>query len=232
MKRIAMLALGAAICAAPLAFSGSLAAQAKDQAYQAPRNAFGQPDLGEYWSNASLTPETRPASYGAQAVYTPEQVAQMENAVAKEAVEGNKPTDPHAPPPTKGGDKPPPGTRPEFAAAGGNVGGYNYGWLDPGSRVMRVDGQPRTSIINTANGRAPPFKAGVNLGGGGRGGYGGLGSFDNPENSASAASWASAATPGRPCWPTASTTTTTRSFRAGTTSPFWWRWCTTCASSA
>jgi hypothetical protein len=181
MKRSAMLAMGVAICALPLALSGPIGAQAKDQAYQAPRNAFGQPDLGEYWSNASLTPETRPASYGAQATYTPEQVAQMENAVAKEAVEGNKPTDPNAPPPTKGGDKPPPGTRPEFAAAGGNVGGYNYGWLDPGSRVMRVDGQPRTSIINTANGRAPPFKTGVSMAGG-RGGYGGLGSFDNPEN--------------------------------------------------
>jgi len=182
MKRLAILALGTAICAGPLAFSGPIAAQAQGPAYQAPRNALGQPDLGEYWSNASLTPETRPSNYGNQAVYTPDQVAQMEKAVAKEAVEGNKPTDPNAPPPTKGGDKPPPGTRPEFAAAGGNVGGYNYGWLDPGSQVMRVHGEPRTSILTTANGRPPPLKAGVTQTGYGRGYGGGLGSFDNPEN--------------------------------------------------
>ena len=181
MKRLAILALGTAICAGPLAFSGPIAAQAQGPAYQAPRNALGQPDLGEYWSNASLTPETRPSNYGNQAVYTPDQVAQMEKAVVKEAAEGNKPTDPNAPPPTKGGDKPAAGTRPEFAAAGGNVGGYNYGWLDPGSMVMRVHGEPRTSIITTANGRAPAPKAGGGAGGYGRG-YGGLGSFDNPEN--------------------------------------------------
>ena len=182
MNRLAMLALGTAICAVPFVLSGPFQAKAAETAYQAPRNAFGQPDLGEYWSNASLTPESRPANYGNQAVYTPEQVAEMEKAVAKEAAEGNKPTDPNAPPPTKGGDKPPPGTRPEFAAAGGNVGGYNYGWLDPGSQVMRVNGQPRTSIITTANGRAPPFKAGTTPAGYGRGYGGGLGSFDKPEN--------------------------------------------------
>jgi hypothetical protein len=182
MNRLAILALGTAICVAPLALSGSLQAKPAAPAYQPPRNAFGQPDLGEYWSNASLTPETRPANLGDQATYTPEQVAQMEGAVVKYAAASNKPTDPNAPPPTKGGDKPPPGTPAEFAAAGGAVGGYNYGWLDPGSRVMRVNGQPRTSIITTTNGRAPPFKAGVNMGGGGRGYGGGLGSFDNPEN--------------------------------------------------
>ena len=72
-------------------------------------------------------------------------------------------------------------TRPEFAAAGGGVGGYDRGWLDPGSHIMRVHGEPRTSILTTTNGRLPPFKAGVARPAGGRGG-GGLGSFDNPEN--------------------------------------------------
>src|ERR1019366_4641829 len=63
------------------------------------------------------------------------------------------------------------------------VGGYNIGWLDPGSRVMRVNGEPRTSLINTPNGRAPAFKAGYKAPtyGGFGGGRGGLGSFDNPE---------------------------------------------------
>ena len=71
---------------------------------------------------------------------------------------GNLSIDPNAPPPTKGGDKLPAGTRPEFAAAGGAVGGYDRGWLDPGSTVMRVNGEPRTSIITTPNGRAPARK--------------------------------------------------------------------------
>jgi hypothetical protein len=151
MRRHALsLALGAAVCIAPLVMAlGVQAAPPAAAAYKAPRNAFGQPDLGSFWTNASMTPETRPPALGANAVYTPDQVAKIE------AAQDAKPTDPNAPPPTAGGDKPAPGTRPEFAAAGGAVGGYNYGWLDPGSVVMRVNGEPRTSIITTPNGRAP-----------------------------------------------------------------------------
>ena len=193
MNRAISLALGTALCAAPLLVpamtqaqnpaGGQAARQAGGgAAYVAPRNALGQPDLGDYWTNASMTQESRPGALGDRAVYTPEEVAKMEGAAAKEIEVGNQKTDPNAPPPSVGGDKPPPGTRPEFAAAGGNVGGYNIGWLDPGNAVMRVHGEPRTSLITTPNGRAPQPKAGVQQAGFGRGGYGGLGSFDNPEN--------------------------------------------------
>ena len=150
-------------------------------AYQAPHNALGQPDLEGYWSNASLTPESRAPGLGDNLVFTPEQVAKLEGAAQHEKEVLNKPLDPNAPPPSVGGDKLPEGTRPEFAAGGGATGGYNYGWLDPGMYVMRVHGEPRTSIITTPNGHPPPFKAGVNMGGGRRYG-GGLGSFDNVEN--------------------------------------------------
>jgi len=61
--------------------------------------------------------------------------------------------------------------RPEFAAAGGAVGGYNLGWLDPGPQVMRVHGEPRTSLLTTPNGQFPARKAG---GGGGNQQVGGL----------------------------------------------------------
>jgi hypothetical protein len=38
------------------------------------------------------------------------------------------------------------------------VGGYNSFWVDPGDRVLRVDGQPRSSIlIDPPNGRAPGY---------------------------------------------------------------------------
>jgi hypothetical protein len=177
MRRVVLLALSAAAFAAPLAIPAT--AGAADSSYAAPRNAYGQPDLGEYWTNASLTPESRPAALGDRAVYTDAEVAKMQAQVAKEAELGNKPSDPNAPAPTVGGDKPAPGTRPEFAAAGGAVGGYNYGWLDPGNTVMRVNGEPRTSLITTPNGRAPSPKPGVAPE---HFDYRQFNNFDNPEN--------------------------------------------------
>ncbi|WP_411289007.1 hypothetical protein [Phenylobacterium sp.] len=183
MNRCAILALSTALCAAPVAVFAPLEAAAQTKpaaAFKAPRNAFGQPDLSGYWSNSTLTPMARPAAFGTRAVHTPEEVAKLEAAVVAEVEEGNTPTDPNAP-----AEAPPRSTanvRPEFAAAGGDVGGYNRGWLDPGGHVMRVGGEPRTSMITTtANGQPPPRKAGApapqGFGGGGRGG-----SFDNPES--------------------------------------------------
>ena len=190
MTRAAILALGTALATATLA-SAAFAADkpaavqldAKGQAlakaeaaYKAPRLAFGQPDLQGYWSNATLTPMARPAKYGARGVMTPEEVKAAEQAVQEEVADGNKPTDPNAPAAAPKVDAAK--LRPEFAAAGGDVGGYNRGWLDPGASVMRVRGEPRTSLITTANGQPPARKGG----GAGPGFRGGLGSFDNPEN--------------------------------------------------
>jgi hypothetical protein len=74
--------------------------------------------------------------------------------------------------------------RPGFAAAGGSVGGYNRGWLDPGNQVMRVGGEPRSSFLLTPDGRVPGPKPGVNRVNdnnyAGEGGPGG--NSDNPEN--------------------------------------------------
>jgi hypothetical protein len=176
VHRALILALGTALCAAPVALSSPAAAQPKAEAYKAPRNAFGQPDLTGFWSNATLTPEQRPAALGDRAVYTPQEVAKLEDAVVKEVEEGNKPTDPNSG--AEGGKEDPKNLRPEFAAAAGDVGGYNRGWLDPGSSVMRVHGEPRTSFLTTANGQPPPRKGAAAAGGFPRG----MGSFDNPEN--------------------------------------------------
>jgi len=200
VTRAALLALGTALSTATVMLAvPALAADAKapaaapasivqldargvalakaEAAYKAPRLSSGQPDLQGYWSNATLTPQVRPAKFGTRAVYTPEEVKALEQGAQQEVADGNKPTDPNAPaaaPPN------PANIRPEFAAAGGDVGGYNRGWLDPGAAVMRVGGEPRTSLITTANGQPPPRK-GATGGGGFRGG-GGLGSFDNAEN--------------------------------------------------
>ena len=178
MRRALILALGTALCAAPLA--AAFAADAPKipaAAYKAPKNAFGQPDLAGFWTNATLTPMTRAPAVGGRPLYTPEEVRKMEAAVVSEVEEGNKPTDPNAP--AEASKRETAGLRPEFAAAGGDVGGYNRGWLDPGSTIMRVHGEPRTSLLTTPNGQFPARKAGAPTGGGG--GRGGLGSFDNPE---------------------------------------------------
>jgi len=157
MRRTTLLAFGAAVCA----LAAPALASAAEAPFKAPQTAYGAPDIQGNWTNASLTPETRPANLGDRATYTPEEVKKMEGKVVEEQQQDAKPTDPNAPPPTKGGDAPPPGTRAEFAAAGGAVGGYNYGWLDPGAHVMRVNGEARTSIITAPGGKAPPFKSGV-----------------------------------------------------------------------
>jgi hypothetical protein len=171
---LALAALMGAAALAPMAHAADKPAAAA-KAFKAPRNAFGQPDLAGFWTNGTLTPMARPAAVGGRAVYTDDEVRKMEAAVVKEVEEGNEPTDPNAPAeaPKRDASK----VRPEFAAAGGDVGGYDRGWLDPGERVMRVGGEPRTSLITTPNGLPPPRKAGAPA----QQGFRGLGSFDNPE---------------------------------------------------
>ena len=183
MQKVVIAALGtlllAGVAVAPLnAAAEEAKASAKAAAPWKPtKNAFGQPDLSGFWSNATLTPMTRRPQFKSQLNYTPEQVKEMEANAAAEVEEGNEDTDPNAP---AEAPKTPPGAnvRPEFAAAGGDVGGYNRGWLDPGSHVMRVNGEPRTSLITTPDGQVPPRKAGApaapRFGGG-------MGSFDGPE---------------------------------------------------
>ena len=184
MNRAAILFLTTALCAAPLALAGAAeaaaakAAPAKPAAasanYIAPRTAFGQPDLQGNWTNATLTPMIRNPKFGKQLVMPPDQVKAEEADMARQFAEGSKPTDPNAGV-QKGEEK---NVRPEFAAAGGDVGGYNIGWLDPGSQVMRVHGEARTSLITTETGGPPPRKGGAPAQGGFRGG---MGSFDSYE---------------------------------------------------
>jgi hypothetical protein len=157
----------------------SPAPPATKAAYKVPRNGDGQPDLGGVWSSASLTTETRPATATAL-VYTPGEVKKLEDFAQFEIKAGNANTDPNAGVDVPNGLE----LRPSFAAAGGPAGGYNRGWLDPGNLIMRVNGQPRSSILTTPNGQVPPVKGGApkvadrEYGGEG----GGAGNSDNPEN--------------------------------------------------
>lgn len=163
MRLAIALILGTALSGGALAAHAQSTpeAPAAETAYKAPRLSFGQPDLQGVWSNASLTSLTRPRDLGDRLVYTEEEVKKLEGNVLIEIEEGNQPTDPNAPadyvaPTTV--------TRPEFQAAGGAVGGYDRGWLDPGNHVMRVRGEPRTSILTTPNGMPPARIAGASTG--------------------------------------------------------------------
>ena len=125
-------------------------------AYTAPRLKIGQPDLQGFWSNTTLTKMTRPAGVTTLA-YTEEQVKALELDMVKEIQDGQAPTAKDAP----AEYVIPKNIKPEYLAGGGATGGYNRFWIDPGNHVMRVNGQPRSSIFTTPNGQTPPKKAGA-----------------------------------------------------------------------
>jgi hypothetical protein len=121
-----------------LAFAASAPALAQ-QAYQPPRTPDGRPDLQGDWTNSSITKLER-SDPNLPLVLNEQQIARMESRAAASSAADAARTDPGQGAPQ----------------AGGNVGGYNQFWLDPGARVGRVRGEPRSSwIIEPANGRMP-----------------------------------------------------------------------------
>ena len=151
--------------AAALLASSALAAPA---AYKAPRNAFGQPDFSGVWSNATITRLEREPKYGERLVMTPEEVKAVEGASDTRNARLRAPTDQ-----TKKVDD-----LPECqSGAQGAACGYNAFWTDPGTRIVRIGDEARTSILTSpANGRLP-MKPGRQRARGGGGG-----AFDGPES--------------------------------------------------
>ncbi len=148
----------AGILGACIALTAPVAAQTLYDNYQVPKNTFGQPDLQGTWTNVSLTPITRSKELGNRAVFTDDEVLAMEQRVELEVEEGLRPTDPNADAEYRPESQA--GLRSEFSAAGGDVGGYNRFWLNPGDTVMRVGGEPRTSVLTTPDGQIPLTKDG------------------------------------------------------------------------
>jgi hypothetical protein len=186
MRLALILALGTALSTASLALAaspsapvkGAKAAPAGDPTipppgWAPPKNAMGQPDLSGYWSNATMTPLTRNTRVTDKATLTAVEARAAEKVFAEALAEADKPTDPDAPtaPATdsKAAEAKLIAIRPDFAAAGGDVGGYNTFWIDPGAHIMEVNGEFRTSILTTPNGQPPKRKDGAAAGG--RGGF-------------------------------------------------------------
>ena len=119
----------------------TVAAQNRDSdaEWEIPRTPDGRPDLQGTWTNQSLTPIQRGRNQESL-VYTPEQVAQIEQGYVDRFIRGSQPSDP---------DRPAPPT-------GQGVGTYNNIYFETGNRVSVVNGEPRTSLITVpSNGRIP-----------------------------------------------------------------------------
>jgi hypothetical protein len=111
--------------------------------------ANAPPDLEGTWTNASLTRLERPAQYGDRKVMTATEVQALEKKNSDLVALGNKPTDPKATVKDLPAD---------CSDGRGNNCNYNAAWTDPGSTVMRVHGEPRSSFITfPVNGRLPAF---------------------------------------------------------------------------
>jgi hypothetical protein len=117
-----------------------------------PRTSDGRPDLSGVYDIATLTPLVRPSSLGDRLTLTDEEAAALAKKAAAIAAADRKASNPNRTAPPEGGD----GSQGPY----GNVGGYNYLWIDPGSNAFRIDGKWRTSIITEpANGQMPPRTA-------------------------------------------------------------------------
>jgi len=185
MRRTLILALGLSFGAAGLASAAPAAAPASDPTipqpgWTPPKNAIGQPDLSGYWSNATMTPLTRNLKLTKDATIPAAQAHQVEKVWAAAQEESVKPTDPNETTQAyqaKSSEAKLISIRPDFALAGGDVGGYNAFWLDPGNSILEVNGEFRTSILTTPDGQPPARKAGAAPA---YGRYRDI--YDNPEN--------------------------------------------------
>ncbi len=106
--------------------------------YQAPKMPWGDPDLQGIWTNAMVTTLTRPDNIEKLSLTEKEATAiEQFGAEFLERV-----------------DELPEGD----LEAGQNVGGYNSFWMDPGTKVLRVRGEPRSSIITHPEDGQIPFR--------------------------------------------------------------------------
>ena len=117
-----------------VALVGLAALPAAAPAQDAPKTAWGAPDLQGVWDFRTITPLQRPEDLGDKAFLTEEEAVQREReAVERDIRLWNQEA--------------------RRTEAGGNVGGYNNFWMDRGTRVV---GTRRTSlIIDPPNGRMP-----------------------------------------------------------------------------
>jgi hypothetical protein len=115
--------------------------------FKAPHTSWGAPDLMGDWSNATTSRLERDAKLGDKAAYTKAEAAKIEGETDARNRRLRAPTD---------ASKAVNDLDECQSGAQGPGCGYNAGWTDPGDRIIRVHGEPRTSMITyPANGRLP-----------------------------------------------------------------------------
>jgi|TARA_B100000315_G_scaffold184761_1_gene173861 hypothetical protein len=126
-----------------LIYSVVIAANAFSADWEMPRTDAGDPDLQGIWTNATITSLERPQRYK-DLVLTEDEASRWErqNADLFESI-----------------DDVPDGE----LQAGQDVGGYNTFWMDPGTRVMRVGGEIRSSIVTSPENGRLPFRIGARI---------------------------------------------------------------------
>ena len=114
----------------------------------------GKPDFTGVWNNETLTGINRSPAFGARLVLTDAEARIIEGANDKLLARANAPTEAGA-------------TVKDIEAkdtcSGGRSGAaqvcnYDAAWTAPGEKVMRVNGQPRTSLLTTPDGQYPRAK--------------------------------------------------------------------------
>ena len=122
---------------AVVALSASPAAAQSDGTYAAPRTPDGQPDLQGMWNNETLTPFERPTSMTDKAFLTEEEAAARNRQSDERRAAADAASE----------------VRTEPLPVGGNIGGYNQFWFDPGRRVLST--RQTSMVVDPPDGRVP-----------------------------------------------------------------------------
>jgi hypothetical protein len=122
---------GPALAGDPVVYNG----------YKVPKDSLGRPDLTGVWDAATMTGLQRLPGFGNRIVMTPAEVAAIEDPAAAFRKKAAEKTDQSIVDIKK-------------LPADGS-GNYNAGFLDPGTTIMRVHGEPRNSILTTPDGYVP-----------------------------------------------------------------------------
>jgi len=140
--------IAAASILAALSCANAADAPAPAKNRKTPRTVFGHPDLQGVWTSATLTRFDRADEYGNRLVLTADEVRKIEGTEADYVANAAKPSDPN---------------KKEVAGVCTNFQfgcGYNNFWIDRGSQVIRINGEPRSSIlIDPPNGKIPSLTA-------------------------------------------------------------------------
>jgi hypothetical protein len=106
------------------------------------RTPGGLPDLSGNYDISTLTPFERDPRFGDRRAFSAEEARDIRQRNATLTETANAPSDPDR----------------EAPPVGGNVGGYNFFFIDRGTAPVRVDGEYRTSLlVEPENGRLPPL---------------------------------------------------------------------------